>query len=226
VNQTFSNFFRPMVLIGLCSLCLSSASAASITIVNPSFEDPSLDPGGFGQPPTGWDFSGQGGVWNPPPASGYFNVIPDQNQILYLGFGGSDGVVSQDLGVSLQANTAYTLSFYVGQRNDMEISPYVVSLLAGTTLLASDSAGSPGPGDFVLRTFTFDSGATPAAGNLNIMIDVPSSAPSGGQAAFDLFTLTTNSTSTSAAPEPGTLALLGSSLAALTALTRRRSSQR
>jgi hypothetical protein len=146
--------------------CATFSEAAPIAITNPGFESPAQVPGGVGSGvATGWTVSGTAGVWYPSsgPAGGFNTAVPQGNQILYAGYT-TAGDVSQTLAATVQANTIYTLSFFLGQRNDgVSTNGYSVSLEAnGTTVLASDTLGLPAAGTFIQRTITFNSGANPA----------------------------------------------------------------
>lgn len=203
----------------------ASSQAASITITNPSFESPA---GGAGVVQngvaTGWAVSNaDAGVWNTSPVGWFFNAAPpDGNQILFVGFGGTSATVSQTLTANVLANETYTLIFSVGQRLDEPLSPYSVSLEAnGTTVLASDSAGSPTPGDFVTRTIIFNSGASPATLGQTLGIYITASSNNDGQAEFDKFSLDGSPTGGPSVPEPATFVLIGGGIAAIM-LSRRR----
>src|SRR5579883_3099296 len=154
----------------------AAADAAPETISNPSFESPVLGNGAFAAgAPAGWTINnGASAVvtWNTgsPFPNVYYNVAPPSgNQVLALGSNFSSGEVIQDLGITLQPNTTYTLTYWVGARNDIPISSYNVSLIAGGTVLASDHKGNPSPGQFVQRTIVYHSG-TNSGGEL--MIDL------------------------------------------------------
>ena len=208
--------FRLLLLAAAVSACLSQASAATIPIVNPSFEDPAQSPGGFTtSAPTGWTGTGTLGVWYPLAGTFFTSSPPDQNQIVYLTVDNGPASLSQTLADSLLPNTTYTLSFYAGLQSDHGTSDYTVSLLAGSTVLASDTNGALSAGGFALRSFTFQSGASPIAGLLGIRVDVPVS-----QVVFDDFTL--DASPNSPAPEPGTLGFTATSAALLGYLRARR----
>ena len=75
-----------------------------------------------------------------------------------LGGGFSGGEIQQDLGVTLQPNTTYTLSYYVGARLDIPISSYNVQLFAGGTLVIADHLGSRSLVVWVYRAASFQHG--------------------------------------------------------------------
>jgi hypothetical protein len=218
----------PIHLAALTFWAAANLCAANITIVNPSFEVDVFSQGGyFNAPPSGWtDVQANGlvGPWFP--AAGFFNTpAPDGDNILFVGYG-SPGEASQNLSALLQADTTYTLSFYVGARLDLPFSPYTVSLTANGVTLASDSGGNPTSGNFVARSFSFTTGANPAGEGTALGIDVYASGLGSSQADFDAFSLTADPASQSGAPEPATLPLMGGALALAAAWSRRRRQSR
>jgi len=197
--------------------CLAAAPgwATSITIANPSFEDPA-SAGIQNGIATGWNVgNSDAGTWNP---TG-FATAPDGNQVLFVGYLGTPSEVSQVLAANLQANTDYTLAFYVGSRNDIAFSTYSVSLLANGNILASDSGGAPGAGGFVFRQISWNSGSNPAGLGSALEIDINASGLNslqvGGQAEFDNFSLTSSGTGGSPTPEPASMVLMGAGLVLL-----------
>ena len=191
--------FRMLLCAAAVCACFSQASATSILIVNPSFEAPVQSPGGStASAPTGWNATGTVGVWYPLAGTFFSAIPPDQNQIVYLTVDNGPASLSQTLTDFLLPNTTYTLRFYAGLQNDHGTSDYTVSLLAGTTVLASDTNGALTAGHFAQRSFTYQTGASPTSGALGIRVDVPVS-----QVVFDAFTL--DASANSAVPEPGTL---------------------
>ena len=110
-------------ILGIMVTGTEDAFAASLTIVNPSFEDPVLANGAFTVNPgvgvPGWtDFiSGPTGVFNPSSAAGHYTteeIIPDGANVAYS----NGGFFCQILSDTLQTNTKYTLDVDVGKRND------------------------------------------------------------------------------------------------------------
>lgn len=199
---------------------VGSIQATALAITNPGFENPQV-PGIINGVAAGWAVSnGNAGTWNTTPGGGFFNTIPEGDQILFAGFGAPVDV-SQTLVDTVQADTTYTLSFFLGQRLDMPLSVYSVSLEAnGTTVLMSDTGGSTTPGNFVQRTITFDSGASPvtAGQTLGIFISATGFDPLGvpGQAEFDSFSLDASPTSGgSSVPEPATFLMIGTGMTAV-----------
>jgi len=194
------------------------ASADTIAITNASFEitNPLNISCGAGcawntGPIPGWTTTGgQQGSWMP--NSTYFSSpVPDGSIVAYSNLGGT---ISQTLADSLVANTSYVLSVDIGHRLDGWVTDYTIALYAGGTLLDSLS-GSNGvipAGTFATESFTFDSGTTPASGNLGIKLT-----SAGSQTDFDNVRLTA-----SPVPEPGSLALLAAGLGLTILVLRRR----
>ena len=142
-------------------------------------------------------------------------------------------LVTQFLSATLQADTTYTLSFYLGNRfagavdkgNPIGLSQYSVSLRTNTSVLASDSGGAPDAGSFLLRTFSFDYGANPTGDGLaalSIQVYARGLTPTGALAMdeFDQFTLDATPTSLSTVPEPASGILLFSAIAGVVVLRR------
>jgi hypothetical protein len=203
----------------------ANASAATITINDPSFETPAVGCSGsgcfssLGNFGGFWTGSGVTATFSPTagsPGSEFDTPLPDGVQVAVAGASGLGGEFFQDLSATLEANTTYDLTFYIGQRNDALLATYTVSLMADDTsevTLASDSNGAPAAGTFIQRTISFDSGPSPAELGKTLRIDVTVPTQTGNnQADFDLFALTANPTVTSGVPEPGSVALGGSGL--------------
>lgn len=220
INAWMSRLAFGLVVSGLT---LASGRASSIAITNAGFEDPALSPGSFtNNNVTGWGGGGPNGVWYPD--AGYFSgSLPEGNQMLYVGYG-EGSTLTQYLDATLQADTTYTLGFYLGNRfagavdpgNSIGLSQYTVSLRTNTSVLASDSSGSPTAGSFLLRTFSFTTGANPAEAGAALRIDISASGftPTGavGMAEFDRFTLDASASASSSTPEPASWILLFSGI--------------
>ena len=199
---------RPnLLLFGIVAVCMALTSSAAhadgvIPIVNASFEshNPYTNSCGtgclfnVGQIP-GWTVTGVGGSFQP--NSSQF-TLPLPNGIA-LAFS-SGGTISQDLGVSVQDNSTYTLSVDVGHRLDGLVTNYSIALFDGSTSLCATpmaSNGSFAAGTFldVILTCTTGLGVNP--GDLSIVLS-----SSGGQTQFDNVSLVV------ATPEPSSVALM------------------
>ena len=206
--------FLSILVLGFTT---SPAFADSITIQNASFEMKNLlvTPCGAGcaynnGPIPGWtSLGGWQGSWMP--SSAYFtSPVPDGSIVAYS----NGGLIFQTLGVSLLANTTYTLSVDVGHRLDGLVSNYALSLFAGGTVLNS-LAGSNGLipiGTFADESFSFTSGASVPSGSLSIILG-----SAGPQTDFDNVRLVATPV-----PEPGSLALLAAGLGFAFFVFRRR----
>jgi hypothetical protein len=93
----------------------------------------------------------------------------------------------------------------------LTLSPYTVALRANGTVLASDSLGAPDPGQFLQRTFSYTSGANPTELGQALEIYIEASSSNGGQADFDLITLSDSAPSQT--PEPATFGLIAAGMA-------------
>src|ERR1035438_5178609 len=156
-----------LLLAVLASLASQSSFGTLLTIVNPSFENPVLNNGGYTSDIPGWQQVGGAGVfW---PDSGLFTgSVTDGNQIGYI----NNGSIWQTLTSTLQPNTIYTLSFNVGWRIDDPLSPiYAANLLAGGTTLASVvTPVTPQQGSWETVTATYTTGGTVIPGYLEIQL--------------------------------------------------------
>ena len=213
-----------LLKIAIASSCLMivpqvQVKAASITVLNPSFESPTapLQPGQTMayysiNDITNWVIgivsNKLAGVSDPGksnPGNIYYNgvPVPDGVQVAY-----SNGpTISQLLSAVLQPNTQYTLGAYVGQRLAIGFQGYDIQLWAGNTLLASNNSPTPVAGTFVPVTVNYTSGSSGPIGQpLEIRL-----LSSGVQANFDKITL-----NASPIPEPSAiLGLLGFGLLGL-----------
>jgi hypothetical protein len=211
-----------LLKIAIASSCLIivpqvQVKAASITVLNPSFESPTAtSPDGLGfysiNDITDWVIGvvpGQdAGVSNPGaslPSNIYYNgaPVPDGVQVAYS----NGATISQVLSAVLQPNTQYTLGAYVGRRLVIGFQGYAIQLWAGNTLLASNNSPTPDLGTFVPVTVNYTSGSSgPIGEQLEIRL-----LSSGVQANFDKITL-----NASPIPEPSAiLGLLGFGLLGL-----------
>jgi hypothetical protein len=192
------------------------AFADNITIQNASFEmvNPPTTACGPGcawnyGPIPGWTTTGLGGSFQP--GSAYFNVpLPNGSTVAWS----DGGSISQTLGDSLVANTAYTLSVDVGHRLDGFATSFIIQLFAGSTLLNSITGSNAmiPLGTFLDVSFSYVSGVTLPPGNLSIVLS-----SAGKQTDFDNVRLTATSVS-----EPGSLTLLAAGLGLALFVFRRR----
>ena len=197
-----------LFMAGFTSLPLYADS--TIPVQNASFESfnpltiPCVGPGtcayNLGPIPE-WTTVGQAGSWQP--SSSYFNLpLPDGGKIVAYSNGGT---ISQTLtGISVLANTTYTLSVFIGNRFDGYTNTYSIALDAGSTVLCSFSGSSStiAAGTFAQETCSFPSGSVVPSGDLSIVLT-----GGGPQADFDKVSLTTSSV-----PEPSSVLLIGSGL--------------
>jgi hypothetical protein len=192
----------------LAALLLSATAAhvraASIPIVNPSFESGTA----------GWTGSGVFDAFAPTPGM-FIEPVPDGANVLFLG-GASPGpgTASQALSATVQVNTPYRLDFSIGFRAEPHIEPttYEVSLLPFKPGLNCDT---PARGTFIPCSLTFTPSSADVGVPLAIQI-VVGDANSGAvnQLAFDRFRLT-------AVPEPSQFVILMVALTSLLARSRR-----
>jgi len=150
------------------------------------------------------------GSFQPGSSFTYFNgPLPDGSIVAYTnGFGGSASLSQTLTGISLVANSVYTLSVDVGRRNLLGGVDYSLNLLDGSNVFCSSTTGgvskntsSITAGTFADITLTCATGATVPSGLLGIELT-----GAGLQVDFDNVRLdfTTSAVST---PEPSALAL-------------------
>jgi hypothetical protein len=202
--------------------------AALITVANNSFEAPIITvPQGFITVSSGtsnnWTFTGgtQQGFANPVAAhnaggSWYGSspgIIPDGNQVAWS----NGGTISQTLSGTLQTNTVYTLSAFVGNRLSVNFPGYSIGLYAGGNLLASNSGVTPADGTFAPVTVSYTSGISVTPGQA-LEIRLTSLSGFQGQTNFDNITLDAASI-----PEPSAiLGLLGFGLLGIASKLRQK----
>ncbi len=208
---------RRLLISAVCALafCLAASGtwADSVSIQNASFETtnpltaPCAGTGcAFNFSILDWTIGGinaSAGSFQPGSSSIYFNTaLPNGSIVAFI----NTGSISQTLtGVSLLANSVYTLSVEVGRRNDVAGVNYSLNLLDGSNVFCSTPAGSNNSsiaaGTFADITLTCATGATVPGGFLGIELT-----GDGRQVDFDNVQLDVT-TSTVSTPEPGVLAL-------------------
>jgi hypothetical protein len=198
------------------------ALAGPIAITNPGFEDvvqgvtltmsnPSVGEWGYASPP-GWT----GGAGPTPPNAGVLKPIasisipPEGLNVAW----GNGPTIGQILGATLLPSTGYVLTVEVGERTDRPSVGYLVELLAGGVVLASDSGATGGPGGWLTSTVYYASPFTPPTGALEIRLSQLGGWAAGSQTLFDQVGL-------EAVPEPASFFLIGSGLFGLALVSRR-----
>ena len=197
------------LMLVAASLASMSASASSVSIINPSFESQVLADGTNVVGITGWCINYIcGGVFNPSAAS--FSSVPDGSNTAWS----NGGHIDQTLTTVLSLNATYTLMVDVGDRNDWNTFPgYSVALLAGNTVLASESSLMPNNG-WLTSTVNY----TALAGNAQLGQALTIRLTSNGtQVNFDNVRL-----DVSPVPEPETYALMLAGLGLVGFVARRR----
>jgi hypothetical protein len=186
-------------------LVSNSASASSITVLNPSFEFLAAGYPNFGGCGPGCTFSeglgipdwnttgGETGQFQPgnPSNTFYFNFLPAGPTVAYT----NGGLISQTVGATTVAGATYTLSVDVGFRNDLPDPGTVTLVLDGNSFLATGLY--PGLGNWSIYTAT---GIATSTGG-SIVIDLASN---GAQGDWDNVSLSTTSTT----PLPSTWTML------------------
>lgn len=207
-----------LVAVLLLGLTVPLARANGINIVNGDFSAPVTMTNStpyYGSWETGvvpgWtvtDPIGGAGIFAP--SASIFPSIPGGGS--QIAWADTDASLSQDVG-PLSANTSYMYSVYVGQRLDNLVANYTITLLDGSTVLASltGSNGAVTPGGWQLETLSFSTGSN-VSGDLDITLS-----SSGQQSDF-----ADDSVEISSTPEPATLVMFGSGLLGLAGVFRRK----
>jgi len=216
-----------LTVLGVC-LAVGAAQAVPVSVLNPGFEDPALDVGGFTSALPGWNIaSGAAGIIRVTtgadpdyPLGGYSDLnaaysgpTPDAGSMFY-----------QWLGVTALADTRYTLSVQVGDRSislwnttlpeQVRVELHTASGWALTPVAALSSTPTPADGEMVTWPQVFDISAELAGQDLAIVLgsnDSRSFPPGpGAQVQFDDVAL-----DVSPIPEPMTATLLISGIGGL-----------
>ncbi len=226
------------LLITLFATCDRSCEGGVISVANSSFESPPLSDGAYttssaaGTVPS-WTINTSGkvvGVWNPQNA--YYNNASgngtpsgaDGTNVAFF-YGTSEGSLTQTLTESLAANTNYTLTVAVGNRNVPELfAGYRIELLAGGVSVAIESnATAPSAvGTFADVTLNFVTAGTHSqlGQTLGIRLTGPSSV-SNTRVEYDNVRLTATGATV---PEPSTAIAMG--LLGIVGFTGRRGRRR
>lgn len=178
---------------------------------------------GFGSPPyqdTGCVVSSSNQVYDFGPSTTYPNVTPPTGDSYLLVEGTKDNPTVTGFFISpsftVSANTLYDISFLltnIDNGNVAQIQPEINGTLLGPAVSANGVYNDGNPGDnWQLFQFTWYSGSSTTA-TLTLNDNQPSG--NGNDFAIDNISVAT--------PEPGTLTLFASALAALAAISRRRS---
>jgi hypothetical protein len=195
------------VLVTLCIGSCLSAPAATITVVNSSFENPILGgPGAWTPSIPGWDITGFAGTFRPAVGTQVLSV-PAGDQVAFLGNGAS---IFQNLGVVAALGETYTLDLFVGTERTFTFGAYVIELLAGNTAIASHSGTNNQTDPFIPISL---SGIGNGDGNLGVRITA-----TGGQPLFDEILVQGGAD----VPEPATWMLVPIGAALLSVLRRSR----
>ncbi len=225
---------RSILVCCLAAFLLSGgvAYATPISITNASFENP-IDTGAQPRAVTGWTQVGgasNSGVWNINAFPfGFWSVgAPDGSQIAFLSAApqpGTPASIYQVLGDSVLANEMYTLSGYVGSPRGFGgvtgngLTQYTVALYDNSTNTLLNSMSGTGPeGSFAPFSLTFNSFA--AGGALEVRLS-----SNQAQTGFDAIALDASPIpgGGAAVPEPASLLLFGTGLAAAGARRWRKS---
>lgn len=189
----------PLLLAAAAALTGLSAGATAINVNNHSFEASVLAKGTNNVGIVGW-VNSTGGAFHPNigPTGSFSNPVPDGVNTAWL----NGGSATQQLAATLAADTTYTLMVEVGDRRDNVFPGYSVALLAGGTVLASESALKPNDGFLTSVVSYTTAGSSPLFGR-PLAIRLTANAT---QVNFDNVRL--DASPVSAVPEPGIWALL------------------
>jgi len=187
-----------------------AAGATAIAVNNHSFEASVLAAGTNNIGIVGW-VNSTGGAFHPAigPTGAFSHPVPDGVNTAWL----NGGSAIQQLAATLAADTTYTLRVEVGDRRDGVFPGYSVALLAGGTVLATESALRPDDG-FLTSVLSYTTGGSSPLLGRPLAIRLTANAT---QVNFDNVRL--DASPVSAVPEPGIWALL---LAGIGIVARRR----
>ena len=160
---------RYMMLLPLASALVWNAyaqeAATPIAILNPEFNVDTLacSPGSNCNtfPITGWIVGPATGILKASQVQ-YPGTPADGIYVAYMGSPNTTGSIFQTLGVTVAANTTYTLTVRLGARADEVFTGYFAAIGAGNVTLASGDTSIPLGGKFVNEVIVYNSGAAPA----------------------------------------------------------------
>ncbi|GAB4521627.1 MAG: hypothetical protein Kow00133_08730 [Amphiplicatus sp.] len=229
VGGLFSKSAASLLATGVMMTGLAfSASAATIPVANSDFEDPYelVNNGAQGQwslGSAGWSHVGTAGVWDPYDAviGEVYSVVPAEIGDR-IGFVNNNASLYQYLGVSLEADTTYTLSALIGHRINFSFEG-VMGFFAGdpSNIIASWNLTDPGEGLWSLQSGSLD--AAVVAGLVGQQLGIFFKGV-GKQFSLDkvLVEYFSENENVLVNPLPGAVWLFGSALAAGGFLTRRK----
>lgn len=210
------HFLTGLVCVAVTVLFSGWVLAGPIAINNPGFETGVLDNAGA-KGPYGFTIPDwTGGTGPTPPVAGVYRPIatisipPEGENVAFT----NGPTIAQVLADVLSPYNTYALTVQVGERTDRPSTGYLVELLAGGVVLASDSGVTAGPGSWLTSTVNYTSGAS-SGGALEIRLSTLGGYAPGTQVLFDEASLT------QAVPEPATFSLIGFGLIGLVAVSRR-----
>jgi hypothetical protein len=211
------------MLVAMAAGALSMAASANpVSVNNAGFEMPTLSPGGWATYIPGWttapSFVGNVGEFYPGAAQ-YPGGVPEGNNVAFT----KGPFIAQILTSTLAPGTIYTLTVDVGYRLDNRSSAFTgftILLLAGNTVIASSSTGTPAAGNWISAIASYTSGAGDPLAGLPLQILLTVNNPDPWQVNFDnvrldATALPASQGPASAVPEPATLTLVGSGLLGL-----------
>jgi len=156
--------FLLAALLPIAALPIAATAQTAITVVNPFFQDDTLEcsPGNCSsQYITGWVVGPQTSVQKM--STTQYPTAPKAGlYVAAIGDTSASGSILQTLGITVQANTTYTLTLGVGARADYPFTGYLAALMAGNVTVASSNKATPVGGNFVSDVIEYSSGATPA----------------------------------------------------------------
>ena len=211
---------RFRLLLVLVLVAASAAFAADIPVNNPSFENSGgtlVNPCGgsclYGFGVEQWSTSGIAGILQPgaPYPDGWFNYVPDGQNVAYADSGRENGIIYQDVGTTMPG-VAYTLQVDFGWEFTRAYPTQFAYLVIGGNPVVATGV-DPTQGNWSTFTATYQGGP----GGLPIRIQLGIAA--GTEAVFDNVRLSDGLSSS--APEPTGLILLGSGLGLVPLLRRR-----